>query len=213
MIKTEITRIVEKPVWVLILAASAFYFGGLFLFSHFVWSTDVYELNYKSDTGFEDYLGMVRMIDLLRYVLSPLYIFIISFIILSVLKIGLIIYDIKLNEKLLFKGIILGTFILSLPLWVKAVWFVLVREDYSMDEVKFFYPMSLLYFFDPTEIHFNITKALGRINIYHLAFMVFMASFIKQYTDIKWHRSFTIVIYTYGLGLVFLQLLIILFYI
>ncbi|MBL7965618.1 MAG: hypothetical protein JNK09_01370 [Prolixibacteraceae bacterium] len=213
MIKTEIIKIVEKPVWVLILAASAFYFGGLFLFSHFVWSADVYEINYKSDTGFEEYIGMVRLIDLLRYVLSPLYIFIISFIILGVLKIGLIINDIKFNDKLLFKTIILGTFILSLPLWVKAVWFVLVRENYSMDEVKFFYPLSFLYFFDPTEMHFNIAKALGRINIYHLAFMAFMASFIKHYSDINWYRSFGIVIYTYGLGLVLLQLIIILFYI
>ena len=213
MIKSEITKIVEKPTWVLILAASAFYFGGLFLFSHFVWSTDVYEINYKSDTGFEEYIGMVRLIDLIRYLLSPLYIFTISFIILGVLKIGLIINNINIEDKILLKAIIIGTFILSLPLWVKAVWFVLVKVNYSMDEVKFFYPLSFFYFFDPTDIHFNIAKALGRINIYHLTFMTFIAGFIKHHSEINWYRSFGMVGYTYGLGLVLLQLIIILFYI
>ena len=213
MIKSELTKIIEKPVWVLLLAASAFYFAGLFLFSHFVWSTDIYEINYRTDTGFDAYIGMGRMVDLARYLLSPLYIFAISFIILGVLKIGLIINNIKVEDKLLFKAIILGTFILSLPLWVKAVWFVLVKGNYTMDEVKFFYPFSFLYFFDPADIHFNIAKALGRINIYHLAFMSFIASFIKHYSDVNWYRSFGIVSYTYGLGLVLLQLIIILFYI
>ncbi len=212
MIKSEITKIVEKPAWVLILAASAFYFGGLFLFSHFVWSTDVYEINYRSDTGFKEYIGMVRLVDLVRYLLSPLYIFTISFIILGVLKIGLIINNIKVEDKLLFKAIILGTFILSLPLWVKAVWFVLIKGDYSMNDVKFFYPLSFLNFFDPTLMHYNIAKALGRINIYHFAFMAYIATFIKQYADIKWYRSFGMVCYTHGLGLVLLQLIIILFY-
>lgn len=213
MIKSEITNILEKPTWVLFLVASAFYLVGLFLFSHFVWSTDIYEINYKTDKGFDQYIGMVRQIDLVRYLLSPLYIITISFIILGVLKIGLIINNINIEDKILLKTIILGTFILSLPFWVKTVWFVLIKGNYSMDEVKFFYPLSLLFFFDSTELHLNIAKTLGRINLYHLVFMTFIAGCIKQYSDISWYRSFGMVSYTYGLGFVLLQMIIILLYI
>ncbi len=205
MLKAEIKDLLEKRTWVLLIAATLFYLTGLFLFSHFVWSSDIYEYNYKAETGFENYIDMVRRIDFVRYILSPLYIFTISAIAMGLIKIGLTGHNIELESKLLFKIILIATFFLSLPLWVKAVWFALIQGSYTMNEVRYFYPLSVLYFFDPQELHIKLVKALGRLNLYHLAFMLFIAWCIRIYTKQSFMRLFGIVIYTYGLALLLLQ--------
>ncbi len=213
MLKSEIKNIVEKPTWVLLIAVSAFYLIGLYLFSHFVWSTDIYEYNYKAETGFENYIDMIRRIDFVRYIFSPLYISSISLVITGLIQIGLKGNNIELNNKLLFNIILVGTVILSLPLWVKTVWFVLIRGNYTMEEVKFFYPFSLLYFFEPADLHIKLVKALGKLNLYHFAFILFVASSLKIYSDAAWGRILGIVCYTYGLGFLLLQSMIILIFI
>ena len=205
MLKAEIKDLLEKPAWVLLIAATLFYLTGLFLFSHFVWSSDIYEYNYRAETGFENYIDMVRRVDFVRYILSPLYIFSLSGIAMGLIKIGLTGHNIELENRLLFKIILIATFFLSLPLLVKSVWFVLIQGSYTMNEVKYFYPLSVLYFFDPQELHIKLVKALGRLNLYHLAFMLFIAWCIRIYTKQSFMRLFGIVIYTYGLGLLLLQ--------
>lgn len=213
MLKSEIKSILEKPTWVLVIAASIFYLAGLFLFSYFVWSNDVYEYSYLADTGFENYIDMVRRIDFVRYILSPLYIVSLSIIISGLIKIGLTGYNIEIKNKLLFKIILVATFLLSLPLWVKSIWFVLLKGTYSPEEVKFFYPMSILYFFEPSELHIKLVKVLGRLNLYHLTFMVFTTWCLKIYSNASLGRLFGIVCYTYGLGFLLVQMLIILIFI
>jgi len=205
MLKAEIKDILEKPAWVLLIAATLFYLTGLFLFSHFVWSSDIYEYNYRAETGFENYIDMVRRIDFVRYILSPLYILSLSGVAMGLIKIGLMGHNFELENKLLFKIILIATFFLSLPLLVKSVWFVLIQGSYTMNEVKYFYPLSVLYFFDPPELHEKLVKALGRLNLYHLAFMLFIAWCIRIYTKQSFMRLFGIVIYTYGLALLLLQ--------
>jgi len=205
MLKAEIKDLLEKPAWVLLIAATLFYLTGLFLFSHFVWSSDIYEYNYRAETGFENYIDMVRRVDFVRYILSPLYIFSLSGIAMGLIKIGLTGHNIELENRLLFKIILIATFFLSLPLLVKSVWFVLIQGSYTMNEVKYFYPLSVLYFFDPQELHIKLVKALGRLNLYHLAFMLFIAWCIRIYTKQSFMCLFGIVIYTYGLGLLLLQ--------
>ena len=82
-----------------------------------------------------------------------------------------------------------------------------------MEEVKYFYPFSLLNFFDLSDMQETMMKALGKINLYHLAFMAFVAWCIKIYTNVSWWRLFVIVCCTYGFGLLLLQGIIILIFI
>lgn len=213
MLKAEIKNILEKPTWVLILTSTLFYVIGLFLFVNYVWSNDIYEINYTSETGFENYIDMVRRIDLVRYIFSPVYIISISIIIASLIKIGLTGQNTDFDNILLFKIVLTGTLILSLPLWVKAVWFVLVQESYNMNDVKYFYPFSLAFFFDVQDMHIKLVKAIGRINLYHLAFVLFVAWCIKIYSNKTFLQAFSTVIYTYGIGLLLLQAIIVLIFV
>ncbi len=212
MLKAEIENILSKPPWQVFIAVTIFYVLGLFMFSHFVWSTDIYEFNYKAKVGFENYIDMVRRIDIVRYLLSPAYIFAFSIISIGLIKIGLIEQNIKINNRILFKIILLGFFVLSLPLWVKTIWFVFVNDTYVMDEVKYFYPVSILFFFDAQELNIKVVKALGRINLYHLAYIFFIASCLRIYTNASLLRLSLTVFLTYGLGFILLQLIMILIF-
>ena len=213
MFKSEIKNILSKSVWQLFIAITLFYTIGLFLYSHFVWSTDFYELNYTRKTNFETQIDMYRRIDLIKYILSPVYIISISYLIFGLIKIGLLSANIEFENKLLLKIIIIGIFILSLPLWVKVVWFILIKGSYSYNEVRFFYPFSVLYFFDPGELNMKVVKALGRINLYHLVFMIFIAWSLKLYINKKFTKLFTVVLLTYGIAFILVQLIIIFMFI
>ncbi len=213
MLKEEIKNILEKPTWVLFLTSTFFYTIGLFLFTYFVWSNDIYEINYTADTGFENYIDMVRRIDFFRYIFSPVYIFSISIAIAGIIKIGLEGQNIEIENKLLFKIILIGTFILSIPLWVKVVWFVVIQGSYNMDDVKYFYPFSLVYFVDLQDMHIKLVKALGKINLYHLAFTLFVAWCIKIYSGKTFRQIFKIILYTYGIALILIQAIIVLIFI
>ncbi len=213
MLKSEIKGILKKPTWQVIIAAITFYVLGLYLFSHFVWSTDIYEYNYSGKTGFEDYIDMIRRIDFMRYLLSPLYVLLIAGTVSGLIQIGLIGNNIKINYKLLFKIVLTATFILFLPFWVKTVWFVLIKGSYTMEEVKLFYPLSVLSFVDRSELHEFVIKALGRISIFQFVFMAFIAWCISFYCSNSFTRLMGIVLYTYGLGFLLFQTIQILIFI
>jgi len=212
MFKSEIRNILSKPLWQLFIAIIIFYTIGLFLYSHFVWSTDFYELNHTRKTNFETQIDMYRRMDFIRYLFSPVYIISMSYLIFGLIKIGLLSANIEFENRLLLKIIVVGLFILSLPLWVKVVWFVLIKGSYTYNEVRFYYPFSVLYFFEPNDLNIKVVKALGRINLYHLVFMIFITWAIKMYSTVSFKRLFIIILYTYGLALITLQLFIILIF-
>ena len=192
----------------LFLISWLFYLIGLFLFSHLVWDTNTYMLDYKG-TGFDEHLSNVRRIDLIRYSLSPVWVIGISAIILTLIKSGLIFIRVECSASILFKIIILGFIILSLPLWVKSVWLILFKSGYTPDEVKYFFPGSIIPLLDISGMKLTMVKVLSRVNLFHLSFVLFVSWGISQNSVLNYFRSLLLVLLTYGFGLFLLQCLIV----
>ena len=207
MIKTYINELLEKPVWVIFLISWLFYLVGLFLFSQFVWDANTYMIDFR-ETDFDEFLSGVRRIDMVRYFLSPVWIIGISSVIWILIKSGLVIYQIEFSTALLFKIIFLGFIFISLPFWVKSVWLILFKSGYTPDDVKHFFPGSIISFIDTTGMRETMEKILSRINVFHLSFVLFTSWGISQNSGVSYFRSFLLVLFTYGLGLALLQCLI-----
>ena len=208
MLKTNIIELLNKPIWSLFLASWLFYLIGLFMFSHLVWDSNTYLYEYNGK-NFADWLSSVRRIDLVRYVLSPLWVITISAVIWLIIKSGLIVLRIEFNTALLFKIIFLGFFFIALPFWVKSVWLILFKNGYTPNDVKYFFPGSLVSFIDASEMKLTMVKAISRFNLFHLSFMLFTAWLISFHSTLNYIRSILLVIFTYGFGLALLQGLII----
>lgn len=213
MFKSEIKILLEKPTWKIFILSWFFYLTGLILFGHYVWSEDIYGYNQNTGKDFNNYIDFIRKIDTVRYFLSPVYLAGVASVIWLILQIGLTGLKKSIEKKLLFKIILLGLIILSLQFWIKTVYFVLIQGNYSPDEVKYFYPLSILHFFNPEHLNLKIVKALGRLNLYHITFMIFITWGIKLYTSVSFGRLFTIVLATYGMGFLLLQMVVILIFI
>lgn len=204
---TFFTKLHRKPFWLLFVSSWLFYLIGLFLFSYFVWDENTY-LQGFTGTNFVGYISNIRKLDNIRYVLSPLWILGVSAIIWMLIKVGLVFLRIDLGTVLLFKIIFLSLFFLSLPFWVKSVWLILFRESYSLDLVKYFYPGSIVTFLDISDMREIMIKTLAHINIYHLCFILFTSWQISENSRLNYYRSFMLLLFTYGIGIVLLRCII-----
>ncbi len=205
-----ISNLLKKPVWVVFVISGLFYLTGLVLFSQFVWDANTYQLNFKGD-DFDAYISNIRRIDYLRYALSPLWVLGVTAIIWVVVKAGLLIAQIELDTFLLFKIILIGFIILAMPFWIKSIWLILVQGSYTPDDIKYFFPGSIVLFIDISEMKEATINALSHINIYHLGFMLFTAWQISKNSELRFFKSLLLMLFTYGLSVVLLRCLILVF--
>ena len=205
-----VTDLLKRPAWMLFLISWLFYLIGLILFSQFVWDANTYMADFKG-ADFETSLSNWRKMDMLRYALSPVWILAISTGIFFMIKTGIIIIRAEFDTALLFKIIFLGLVFLSLPFWVKSVGLILFKSGYTPNDVNAFFPGSIVPFIDTSGMREVKIKAFAHINIYHLAFMFFTSWQIAANSKITFIKSLLIVICTYGLGLVLLQYIKLLF--
>ena len=206
MIRKEIQSILSAKTWALCIYIWLFYFLGLFLYCHFVWSADVYSLNY-SGSDFKGQLAIYRHMDLMRYIGSPLYLLLISGLIWALFKPGLVLLKAEISNKTLINIVLLSQFILFSHLWVKIIWFVLIQGSYTQDEINNFFPFSITYFIGHSEMAAKELKALGKLNLFNILFVFFSAYCISINSKLTYIKSLIMIIFTYGLGLLLIELI------
>lgn len=206
-----VTDLLKRPAWMLFLISWLFYLIGLILFSQFVWDANTYMADFKG-ADFETSLSNWRRMDMLRYALSPVWILAISTGIFFMIKTGMIIIRAEFDTALLFKIIFLGLVFLSLPFWVKSVGLILFKSGYTPNDVKAFFPGSIVPFIDTSGMREVKMIALAHINIYHLAFMLFISWQLTVNSSLSYFKSFLLVLCTYGFGVAFLQYAKVLFF-
>jgi len=203
-----VSDVLKKPTWMLFLCSWLFYLVGLFLFSQMVWDANTYQYDFKGP-DFETFISNLRKIDMLRYALSPVWVIGISTVIFTLIKTGMVIIRVEFNTLMLFKIIFLGFIFLSLPFWVKSVWLILFKGTYTPNDVKYFFPGSIVSFIDTTGMQMTTVKVLSRINLFQLSFIGFTAWAISRNSTLVFFRALGLVLFTYGFGLAILQSLII----
>lgn len=204
MFKTITTDLLEKPAWMLFLFTWLFYLTGLFLFSYFVWDLNTYMLSYTG-RNFDAWIPGTRRIDMIRYIFSPFWIMGISAVIWLMIKAGLSILNVKFNNRLLFKIIFLGLLLVSLPYWVKTIWFILLKGSYTPADIMNFFPLSFVALIDTSGMSRTLVKVLAHINLFHIGFILFVAWLISVHSELKYIKSIGLVFCTYGLGLILVQ--------
>jgi len=191
-----VSDLLKKPAWMLFLISWLFYLIGLFLFSQMVWDDSTYMSDFKG-TDFEASLSNWRRIDLLLYLISPLWVLGISVVVWIVFKLGLAITQVEFNTSLLLNFIFLDSIIIFLPNLVKSVGLILFKSGYTPNDIKAFFPGSIVPFIDTTGMGEVKVNALAHTNIYHLAFMLFTSWQIAANSKITFIKYLVIVFSTY----------------
>lgn len=206
-----VSDLIKKPGWMIFLCSWLFYLIGLFLFSQMVWDANTYQYDFKG-TDFETFLSNCRKMDMLRYVLSPVWVIGISMVIFTLIKTGMFIIQVEFNTSMLFKIIFLGFIFISLPFWVKSVWLILFKSGYTPQDIKNFFPGSIVQVIDTSGMNDTRIKSLAHINLFHFAFILFTALQVSANSKLNYIKSLLLLLCTFGLGLALFQYAMVLFF-
>ena len=119
------------------------------------------------------------------------------------LGLGILVITDRFDFGKMFRVAIKAEAIFLIPVIVKLIWFIFVRTDFDLKELQYFYPLSLLNIFDYTSTEPWLLYPLQVINLFEMVYWVLLAYLItRELPEFDIHRSFTIVMSSYGVGLV-----------
>ncbi|CAN1534543.1 hypothetical protein MCERE19_01507 [Spirosomataceae bacterium] len=101
----------------------------------------------------------------------------------------------------IFSAVVLADILFLIPGVVKIFWFSFQR-DYTLEDLQYFMPGSLLNLFNPKEIEPWLVYPLQSINIWEVAFWFALAYELKEFFNEDFGKAFGTVMASYGSGLV-----------
>ena len=104
---------------------------------------------------------------------------------------------------------IVSEFIFLLPEVLKIGWFLFAETDPDLNDIRAFYPLSVMNFFDYTEIDKRYHYPLKALNLFEIVYWVLLAWGIQFFTRKGWKSACIIVACSY----IFIFFLWLLFYI
>jgi len=140
----------------------------------------------------------------LNYILSPLILFIKFTLVSFILYIGIIFNNLQYRVSLgsVFKVVIASDIIFLLSGLIKFLWFYFIADNYSLSDMGFFTPLSLINFFRADEIDKIWIYPLQTLNLFHLVYLLLMSFGLNYYCKISRNDSEKIVLSSYLPGLV-----------
>jgi len=120
------------------------------------------------------------------YVFTPVFLFIKSILIASVLYVGVFFYGkIKITLKQLFEVVVNAEFIFLLVGVVKIIWFYFFQTRFTLDDVQFCYPLSALNIVGYKGLEPWFIYPLQVLNLFELAYWLLLSYFVGKlaFTD------------------------------
>jgi hypothetical protein len=146
----------------------------------------------------------LRSISWVSYVFSPLILFIKYSLVSLVLYIGIIFNNLQYKVSLgsVFKIVIASDIVFLLAGLAKFFWFFLFAGNYNLNDIGFFYPLSLINIFKVEEISKIWIYPMQTVNLFHLSYLLLLSYGLNNVCRIARNDSDKIVLLSYLPGLV-----------
>jgi len=133
------------------------------------------------------------------YVFTPVMLLIKFSIISFVIYIGLVFFNIqdKISLGVVFKIIIASEIIFVLAGIIKFFWFYLFAGNYDLNDLGFFYPLSLINFFSRGELNRIWVFPFQTVNLFHLLYIILISFGLNKVCLIAKRDSDKIVLLSY----------------
>ena len=137
------------------------------------------------------------------YAIIPIIILLRSNFVAFCLSIGLFFYDMenKLKFKQFFRIALLGEFVLVLVGFVKLVYFLFIKTNYTLQDIQQFYPLSFINFLNIETIEPWLIYPLQTINLFEVGYFFVLVFGLHKLLQNKYWKSFEMVALSYGSGL------------
>ena len=146
-------------------------------------------------------MTVLHIINALQYLSIPLY-YLWKFTVISfVLWIGCFMFGYKITYGRLWQIVLIGETLFLLPDFIKTAWFMFIQTDPTFWDVKAFYPLSLMNFFDYELIENKWHYPLKSINLFEIIYWFMLVYLIHFSAKKKISYAYGIVFSSYVLFL------------
>lgn len=135
------------------------------------------------------------------YIFLPLLITLKIVIVLICFSIGALLANIQLSLRQIFSVCIISEFIFLIPAIIKLLWFLFIKTDYTLQDLHFFSPLSMISLFNPTELDPWLVYPIQLLNVFELLYWIALAWQLQEVLEKPFAESFGFVAKTYGVGL------------
>lgn len=140
----------------------------------------------------------------ISYAFTPIILLIKFSLVSIVLYIGIVFYNIqtKISLSSVFRIVIASEIIFISAGFVKFLWFYLFAGNYDLNDLGFFYPLSLINFFKKAEVSRLWIYPLQTVNLFHLFYIITISYGLNKVCFIDKPDSDKIVLLSYVPSLV-----------
>lgn len=135
------------------------------------------------------------------YIILPLFLLLKFFLVASCLTSGALVSGISTTFKDLFRISMLAEFIFFVPSIIKIFWFGVFHIDYTLQDLQFFSPLSVLSLVNRESVEAWLLYPLQLLNVFELAYWLVLAYGLYQLTGERYSKMIGLVAASYGTGL------------
>lgn len=137
----------------------------------------------------------------INYVILPLIYLLKFFFVASCLSIGALIFSNTISIKDLFRVTMISEFIFFIPSIIKIFWFGVFHVDYTLQDLQFFSPLSVLSLMDRESVEPWLIYPLQLLNVFELVYWLVLAYGLYDLTRERYSKMLGLVAASYGTGL------------
>jgi hypothetical protein len=165
---------------------------------------EFYFNNYGEQLSFNDINRLIQFQDRwgwVTFVLVPVF-YLLKFIITAAtLYVGVFFLDLKYSFKKIFQIAMIAEAIFLAPVILKTGWFAFIQPDFTLGDLSSFYPLSLQNVFIGDTIEPWLLYPLQVVNVFELGYWFVLAAGISMAFKEDFYKSLSLVVKSYGLGL------------
>jgi len=143
--------------------------------------------------------SMMKSFSWVAYLVSPL-ILIIKFSVLSlIIYTGVFLSDLQeeITLGMVFTTVIAAEIIFVLASVTKLLWFTFFAGNYTLNDMSFFYPLSLINLFRQPEVAKYWVYPLQTINVFQFIYILVLAAGLAKISSVKKEITDKIILVTY----------------
>jgi hypothetical protein len=171
-----------------------------FLTQKYVLTHQIYYDNFSEQLSISQIDGMINNQQRALYIVYPLEVVFLLFkclIIAMIIQTGLFVQNLKVNFPDIFKVAVISEFTLLFPLIIKFVWFYFFKQEYTFEEIKLYYPLSILNLLDIENLSLIWFYPLKLMNVFELLYWFVLAYGLSRVIQKDFDRSLFIILTTY----------------
>lgn len=135
------------------------------------------------------------------YTILPLILLLKFFLIASCLTLGTLLLGSPTSFKNLFRIVILAELVFIIPSIIKIFWFGVFHVDYTLRDLQFFSPLSVLNLVDRESVEPWLIYPLQLLNVFELVYWLVLAYGLYDLTRERYSKMLGLVAASYGTGL------------